>query len=96
MAGLENLTLLEMAVDKLVLGMQEIKQKKLVLQASLESRDLEIKNLKEQLQVLQGERVQIDQRISSLLSSIEKWEKLTEAPVVEAESEVGVGSKTLF
>jgi len=96
MENIENLALLEAAVDKLLTAINEIKQEKLLLKDRLDGRDQEIVTLKEQLQDLQSERSQIGQRVNSLLNSIDKWEKLTETvDVVEKSGPVAEG-KTLF
>ena len=75
----ESLEYLEEIVEKLLTAMKSLKQDKLVLQARIESRDQEIVSLKEQLDSLQGERGQIQKRITGLIESIEKWEKMNEA-----------------
>ena len=96
MENVENLAQLEAAVDKLLTAINEMKQEKLVLRARLDSRDQEIVSLKQQLQVLQGERSQIEQRVSGLLGSIDKWEKLNESSDVAEESGTVDEGKTLF
>ena len=96
MENVENLAQLESAVDKLLTAINEMKQEKLVLKARLDSRDQEIVSLKQQLQVLQGERSQIEQRVSGLLGSIDKWEKLNESSDVAEESGTVAEGKTLF
>ncbi len=96
MENIENLALLEAAVDKLLTAINEIKQEKILLTERLEGRDQEIITLKGQLQDLQRERSQIGQRVNSLLNSIDKWEKLTETvDVVEKSGSLAEG-KTLF
>ena len=96
MENIENLALLEAAVDKLLTAINEIKQEKLLLKDRLDGRDQEIATLKGQLQDLQRERSQIGQRVNSLLNAIDKWEKLTETvDVVEKSGPVAEG-KTLF
>ena len=96
MENVENLAQLEAAVDKLLTAINEMKQEKLVLKARLDSRDQEIVSLKQQLQVLQGERSQIEQRVIGLLGSIDKWEKLNESSDVAEESGTVAEGKTLF
>ena len=96
MENVENLAQLEAAVDKLLTAINEMKQEKLVLRARLDSRDQEIVSLKQQLRVLQGERSQIEQRVSGLLGSIDKWEKLNESSDVAEESGTVAEGKTLF
>jgi len=96
MEDIKNMVQLEAAVDKLLNAINEMRQEKLVLEARLESKDQDIVTLKQQLQMLHGERSQIDQRVTGLLGSIEKWEKLNESTDVVDESEVAIEEKTLF
>jgi septal ring factor EnvC (AmiA/AmiB activator) len=96
MENIENLTQLEAAVDKLLKAVHEMKQEKLVLHARLESMGQEIAKLSEQILLLRGERGQIEQRVNSLLGSIDKWEKLQESSEVSVESGSGVEVKALF
>lgn len=96
MDNIGNLTQLEVVVDRLLNGVTGIKQENLLLKASLDTREHEILNLKQQLQMLQGERSQIEQRITVLLNSIDKWEKLIETPVESVKPTAGVAEKTLF
>jgi len=79
MEQIENLTQLEVAVDKLLVSMNEIRQDKLLAEARLEEKDKEIADLKEQLEGLENERNQIHQRVSDLIGSIDKWEKMNES-----------------
>jgi chromosome segregation ATPase len=96
MENIENLTQLEAAVDKLLNAVHEMKREKLVLHARLESSGQEIVTLKQQIQVLQGERGQIEQRVNSLLGSIDRWERVHESGAVTAEAGSGAEGKTLF
>jgi predicted nuclease with TOPRIM domain len=98
MDSIESLVHLEKVVEKMMATLKEMRQEKLVLEARVESRDQEIATLKEQLEALQGERSQIQQRVTGLISSIEKWEKLNESKN-GADSETSgskVEEKTLF
>ncbi|MEN8136298.1 MAG: hypothetical protein ABFS18_12310 [Thermodesulfobacteriota bacterium] len=96
MENIENLALLEAAVDKLLTVVGEVKQEKQLLVERLAGRDQEIVSLKEQLHVLQSERSQIGQRVNGLLSSIAKWEQSNETVAVVEESGGGAKEKTLF
>lgn len=96
MDNVENLSQLEVAIDKLLQSLNEMKQEKIVLTARLGSKDQEIISLKQQLQVFQDERSDIEQRVNGLLGSIDKWEKLNEAGDVVEKSEPVEEVKTLF
>ena len=96
MDNIESLAFLEEAVGKMLVTLKGMKQEKLVLEAKVESRDQEIVTLKEQLAILQGERGQIQQRVTGLISSIEKWEKLNESKTVAEPSGQAIEEKTLF
>ncbi len=96
MDSIESLAYLEEVVEKMLDTLKGNKQEKLVLEARVESRDQEIATLKEQLASLQGERGQIQQRISGLISSIEQWEKLNESKTAAEPSGSVIEEKTLF
>ncbi len=78
MEQVESLARLEEAIDKLLTTMQEMKKEKSQLEAKLEEKEQEAFELKQQLDTLQSERSRIHQRVSGLISSIDKWEKTTE------------------
>ena len=97
MDSVESLAYLEEVVEKMLAALKSLKQEKLVLEARVESRDQEISAFKEQMESLQRERGQIQQRVASLISSIEKWEKLNESEVVDESSGLtNIEEKTLF
>jgi septal ring factor EnvC (AmiA/AmiB activator) len=96
MENIENLAMLEAAVDKLLHAINEMKQEKLEFTAQLDRKNQEITDLQQQLQIFQSERTQIEQRVTGLLGSIEKWEKLNEPPAVVEKSGADVEEKTLF
>ena len=97
MDNVESLAYLEEVVEKMLAALKSLKQEKLVLEARVESRDQEITAFKEQMESLQRERGQIQQRVASLISSIEKWEKLNESEVVDESSGLtNIEEKTLF
>lgn len=78
MEQVESLARLEEAIDKLLTTMQEMKKEKSQLEAKLEEKEQEAFELKQQLDTLQSERSRIHQRVTGLISSIDKWEKLAE------------------
>ena len=101
MEQVENLARLEEAIDKLLVAMQELKKEKSDLEARLEGKEQEAFELKQQLETLQSERSRIHQRVAGLITSIDKWEKTTEAkPAAKAKagSQVSLAGegKTLF
>lgn len=98
MDSIESLAYLEAVVEKMLTTLKSMKQEKLVLEARVESRDQEITTLKEQLEGLKGERTQIQQRVTGLISSIEKWEKLNESKngAEAGTSGAKIEEKTLF
>lgn len=97
MDNVDSLAYLEEVVEKMLAALKSLKQEKLVLEARVESRDQEIAAFKEQMESLQRERGQIQQRVASLISSIEKWEKLNESEAVDESSGLtNTAEKTLF
>lgn len=82
MEQVESLARLEEAIDKLLTTMQEMKKEKSQLEAKLEEKEQEAFELKQQLDTLQSERSRIHQRVTGLISSIDKWEKLAEPKAV--------------
>lgn len=101
MEQVESLARLEEAIDKLLTTMQEMKKEKTQLEARLEEKEQEAFELKQQLDTLQSERSRIHQRVSGLISSIDKWEKTAEpkAPAkgkAHAQAQPAEGGKTLF
>ena len=98
MDNVGSLEYLEEIVERLLTSMKSLKQDNLVLQARVESRDQELASLKDQLDSLQGERGQIQKRITGLIESIEKWEKLNESNNEDAAGSSGtkIEEKTLF
>lgn len=96
MENIDHLALLEKAVTKLMNSVGELKKEKMVLEARLESRDLEIAELKKGSGSWQQEREEVQKRVSSLLKSIEKWEKLNESGEEAHSTSKVVEEKTLF
>jgi septal ring factor EnvC (AmiA/AmiB activator) len=99
MENIENLTSLEAAVDKLLNAVGEMKQEKQALKARLDGKEREVERLTRQMQVLQGERTQIEKRVNGLLNSIEKWEELNESAETAESTEAPESAtveKTLF
>jgi peptidoglycan hydrolase CwlO-like protein len=103
MEQVESLARLEEAIDKLLTTMQEMKLEKSQLESKLEEKEQETFELKQQLDTLQSERSRIHQRVTGLISSIDKWEMTAEpkAPAkgkATASAQAGLPGegKTLF
>lgn len=71
----EGLGRLEQIVDKLLLEYAGLKQEKERLEQALTARDREINELRERSISLQEEKNMIYERVSSMLTSLEKWEE---------------------
>ena len=96
MENIDNLGLLAEAIEKLMNSVGGMKKEKMVLEARVESRDQEISALKKEIAALQEERRQVQKRVSLLLGSIEKWEKLNDTQGESEKQNKGVEEKTLF
>jgi hypothetical protein len=71
----EGLRRLEEIVEKLLLQYTGLKQEKEKLQYDLMQKNLEIRELREMTMSLQEEKNLIYERVSSLITSLEKWEE---------------------
>ncbi len=69
-----ELTRLEQFVDKLLTKYHELKEEFHALQATLQQRDNECADLKEQLAELSSERNVVGERVAGLIDRIEQWE----------------------
>ncbi len=69
-----ELAKLEQFVDKLLTRYHELKEEFHALQATLQERDAECVDLKDQLSELSSERVVVGERVSGLIGRIEQWE----------------------
>lgn len=66
---------LEKSVEKLLAGLDKIRQDKNVLQAELFQKEQENKELREEVARLLDDKNLIHERVTGLINSIEKWEK---------------------
>ena len=69
-----ELVKLEQFVDKLITKYQKLKEEFHALQATLQERDAECADLKEQVSELSSERVVVGEKVSGLIGRIEQWE----------------------
>lgn len=75
----EDLGKLEKNVERLLMSLDSAQDDRVKLKSDLVRLQQEKKDLEEEVQKLQEEKKLIHQRVSSLIGSIEKWEKSTEA-----------------
>ena len=69
-----ELVKLEQFVDKLITKYQKLKEEFHALQTTLQERDAECADLKEQVSELSSERVVVGEKVSGLIGRIEQWE----------------------
>jgi len=81
-----ELVRLEQFVDKLLAKYKKLQEKYTILEASLEERDAECSQLKEQISELRSERSQVGDRVAGLIDRIEQWE-LESDDILSAEEE---------
>jgi chromosome segregation ATPase len=71
----EDLGRLESVVEKLLGDFNELRNEKNKLETLLQQKNSEIDELQESLDKVHNDRTQVHQRVSGILSSIEKWEQ---------------------
>jgi len=71
----EDLGRLENVVGKLLADFNDLKAEKNKLENLLQQKNNEIDALQEAVDKVHSERTQVHQRVSGILSSIEKWEE---------------------
>lgn len=71
----EDLGRLENVVGKLLVDFNDLKVEKNKLENLLQQKNNEINELQEAVDKVNSERTQVHQRVSGILSSIEKWEE---------------------
>ncbi len=85
-----KLTKLEEVVDKLIEQSKGLKNDKKMLQATLQTREDEIKALETRVAELNDKQDKISERVDNLINSIEDWEKSSEpTPAEEPEGSEG-------
>jgi len=70
---------LEAVVEKLLASLNSIKEEKVDLQRQIADKDLKIQELEKEIASLNDDQKKIGDRVSSLIGSIEDWEKGTGA-----------------
>jgi len=83
-----ELARLEQFVDKLLTKYRELKEEYHALQATLQEREGECAELKENLADLSSERTVVGERVAGLIGRIEQWE--TEQDIPSDEDQGGV------
>lgn len=91
----EDLSRLENIVEKMLAGFNELKRKNSALEASLALKEEEVQGLKETLNDLQDDRSAIRERVTGLISSIEKWEKSQESEEAKGTEDEGENAPAL-
>ncbi|MBU0728171.1 MAG: DUF904 domain-containing protein [Proteobacteria bacterium] len=90
----EDINRLEAIVEKMIANYNILKQEKLSLEAVLGQKDKELKELRETVDSLKGEKSVIHKRVSGLIDSIEKWEKASSPSTAEPQRETGEKSQS--
>lgn len=80
----EDLGRLESVVEKLLADFNNLMIEKNKLETLLQQKNSEIEELQESFDKVHDERTQVHQRVSGILSSIEKWEQHQSPEVVES------------
>ena len=70
-----NLAKLEAVVEKMLFNLQEVKQENAALQAQVEAKNNKISELESKINDLTSNQEEVSSRVTTLLSSIEDWEK---------------------
>ena len=87
-----ELARLEQFVDKLLTKYHELKEEYHTLQATLQERDNECAELKENVADLSSERSVVGERVAGLIGRIEQWENEQDIPSDENQDQGGVQS----
>lgn len=72
---IEGLTRLEEIVGRLLSQYADLQKKNETLTAELESKQQELDHLQGKLQEMHGDKDEVHQRLSSILTKLEKWEQ---------------------
>jgi len=73
-----NLAKLEAVVEKMLSNLQDIKRENAALQVQVEAKNTKISELELKINALTSNQDEVSSRVTSLLSSIEDWEKTLE------------------
>ncbi|HEB68894.1 MAG TPA: cell division protein ZapB [Desulfobulbus sp.] len=85
-----ELARLEQFVDKLLTKYHELKEEYHTLKATLQERDQECAELKENIADLSSERTVVGERVAGLIGRIEQWESELDTPLDENSDQGGV------
>ena len=85
----EDLGRLENVVEKLLADFNDLKVEKNKLENLLQQKNNEIEELQEAFGKVNSEQTQVHQRVSGILSSIEKWEQHQSSQGQDAPEEKG-------
>ena len=80
MEGNAELARLEQFVDKLLVKYNELKAEYHAVKATLQERDNECADLKDQIGDLTSERTHVGERVAGLIGRIEQWESEEDIP----------------
>jgi len=81
MSDNENFDRLEKTVEKFLGLFQAMKKEKAELEIILQEKETKISDLERKIDTLTDDRTRIHGRVSTLLNSIEEWEKGQAAPI---------------
>jgi len=73
--GASDFSKLEAAVEKLLASLNSVKKEKVDLQKQIAEKEVMIKELEKEVASLHDDQKKANDRVSSLISSIEDWEK---------------------
>ena len=90
MEGNTELARLEQFVDKLLVKYNELKDEYHAVKATLQERDTECADLKDQISDLSSERNHVGERVAGLIGRIEQWESEDDVHVDEDQEHGGV------
>ena len=90
MEGNTELARLEQFVDKLLVKYNELKDEYHSVKATLQERDNECADLKDQISDLSSERNHVGERVAGLIGRIEQWETEEDIQVDEDQEHGGV------
>ncbi len=79
----ETLSKLEAVVKKMLGNIDELKSENGSLQSQIQTKDAKIEELESKISAMTSDQDAINTRVSSLISSIEEWEKNDEKVVAE-------------
>lgn len=82
----EDFFRLEKNVEKLLTNIERVQRENAVLQESLQKKEEENKELREEMLRVKGDKTDVHKRVTGLIDAIEKWENEYVAPDVESQA----------